>query len=235
LPARRRLDLVVPLLLLAAATLLFRVTDLDLSLEERLYAGGAEWSAGAEQPWLFLYEHGPKPSIAIGVASLAVFLAGFRIARLRVHRRTALFLFLALVLGPGLVVNTLFRDEWGRPRPRDLVRFGGESTYWKVWEHRPGGEGHSFPSGHAAAAFYLFVPCFPLWRRHPAAARVLLLVGLAYGLFMGWARMAQGGHFASDVVWSAGFTYLTALGLWHLLQRKKGEASDGRDKEEGDS
>jgi membrane-associated PAP2 superfamily phosphatase len=37
--------------------------------------------------------------------------------------------------------------------------------------------------------------------------------GLVYGCIMGMARIIQGGHFLSDVLWSAGFVYLTALVL----------------------
>jgi membrane-associated PAP2 superfamily phosphatase len=42
--------------------------------------------------------------------------------------------------------------------------------------------------------------------------------GLVYGCIMGMARIIQGGHFLSDVLWSAGFVYLTALVLADLLQ-----------------
>jgi lipid A 4'-phosphatase len=33
------------------------------------------------------------------------------------QRRAAIFLLLALALGPGLLVNTVFKDHWGRARP----------------------------------------------------------------------------------------------------------------------
>ena len=35
------------------------------------------------------------------------------------------FLALALLLGPGLVVNTDFKSHYGRPRPRQDLDIGG--------------------------------------------------------------------------------------------------------------
>ena len=35
---------------------------------------------------------------------------------------------------------------------------------------------------------------------------------------MGTARVVQGGHFPSDVVWAGGFTYLTGLGLSYFFR-----------------
>ena len=45
-----------------------------------------------------------------------------------------------------------------------------------------------------------------------------LAIGLSYGALLGLERMVLGGHFASDVVWSAGFVYLIGLALYYLLK-----------------
>jgi membrane-associated PAP2 superfamily phosphatase len=85
------------------------------------------------------------------------------------------------------------------------------------WIKRPSQNGQSFPSGHAATAFYLLTPFF-IFRRHARARAVgFLVLGLSYGALMGYARMVQGDHFASDVLWSLGFVYLTGLALSYLI------------------
>lgn len=56
--------------------------------------------------------------------------------------------------------------------------------------------------------FYLGVPFFILRRKYTKKAVILLGCSLVYGTVIGVARIAQGGHFAGDVLWAAGFTYL---------------------------
>ncbi len=38
---------------------------------------------------------------------------------------------------------------------------------------------------------------------------------------MAIVRMIQGGHFASDVLWAGGFTYLTGLIFYYVLKFDK--------------
>ena len=42
--------------------------------------------------------------------------------------RAAVFLVLSLLLGPGLLVNVILKDNWGRPRPGSVVEFGGTQS-----------------------------------------------------------------------------------------------------------
>ena len=41
---------------------------------------------------------------------------------------------------------------------------------------------------------------------------------MGYGILMGVARMAQGGHFPSDVLWAWGMVYLVGVALYYLLR-----------------
>jgi membrane-associated phospholipid phosphatase len=57
--------------------------------------------------------------------------------------------------------------------------------------------------------FFLMMPYF-ICRRHRltrSRAWIWLVVGIVAGSVMGWARMVQGGHFLTDVMWSGGMTY----------------------------
>jgi hypothetical protein len=43
------------------------------------------------------------------------------------------FLFSCLVLGTGVIVNSIFKSFWGRARPNDTIVFGGEQPYTIPW------------------------------------------------------------------------------------------------------
>jgi len=210
-------DFLVPLALLFALTFAIAVTGSDLLLEQRFYLPGIGWPYGELSPWKFLYRFGIYPAMALSVVSLLLVVASFFSVRALVYRKAALFFLLLMLIGPGLLVNTVLKDHWGRPRPRQMQLFGGDRVFHQVWERGEAGQGKSFPSGHASAAFYLIAPYFVLRRSSSKMARASLAAGLCYGLLMGFARMAQGGHFPSDVVWAGGIVYLVGIALYHLL------------------
>jgi membrane-associated PAP2 superfamily phosphatase len=220
-PSSRKLlfELGIPCVILLLLTLLFRMTDLDRELAGQFYQPlAAKAFDRSAQPWRFLYDYGKWPGIVSAIAAGAALVAGFFIAKLQSYRKASLFVLLLLSLGPGLVVNTIFKDNWGRPRPVEIKEFKGKYDFLPVWTKGEGRRNGSFPSGHAAMAFFMIFPYFLLKDRHRKAAFACLAFGLAYGVVMGFARMAQGGHFASDVLWSGGFVYLLGLGLYHTLR-----------------
>jgi len=133
------------------------------------------------------------------------------------------FFVILLALGPGLIVNSIFKEYWGRPRPRDIVQYGGKKEFLHPWQKGVAHNGSSFPSGHSSAAFYLTAPFFVLRRRKPRAANLWLAGGLIFGIFMSIARMVQGGHFLSDNLWAWGMVHLTAVALYYLLRLNRDE------------
>ena len=211
-------DFLLALAVLAGATALLAATGLDLAIERHFYLSGAGWGEGDLNPWHFLYRFGVFPAYLLTGGAVALLVAGFFWTRAYPFRKSALFLVLLMALGPGLLVNTVFKDHWGRPRPRQMQAFGGDRQFHEVWERGEGGAGRSFPSGHASAAFYLMAPFFVLRARSPRLARLALCCGAGYGVLMGVARMAQGGHFPSDVLWAGGVVYLVGLSLYYLLR-----------------
>jgi membrane-associated phospholipid phosphatase len=54
-------------------------------------------------------------------------------------------------------------------------------------------------------------PFFVLLARRRRVAFGFLAVGLAWGAVVGAGRIAQGGHWLSDVIWSAGMVYLSSF------------------------
>lgn len=209
-----------PLVVLLAGTFWFRFTASDLALSECFYAGPpGGWPLLERQPWVGIYELGVIPGVCLGLGGLVAWLAGACSARCSAWRAPGAFLFLLLAIGPGLLVNLGLKENWGRPRPNQIVDFGGESRFLPVGDLAPDGDGRSFPSGHAAMGFYLMAPGFLLYRRHPRTARLFFWIGLGAGLVLGATRVVQGRHFASDVLWSAGTVYFTGLALLAVFHR----------------
>jgi len=211
-------EFLLPLLAVAAVAVALTITDADLAIESLFYTPGAGWPQGNEELWTFLYRYGNIPAFVIGGLGAIVFLLSFFFVRFRPDRKAGLFIVVFLVLGPGLIVNSLFKDHWGRPRPSEIVNFGGTETYRPFWRPGSPGVGRSFPSGHAAIGFFIMAPFFILRRRAPGWARRALAAGILYGSLMGLTRMIQGGHFLTDVIWAGFLVYLTGLFLYYLFR-----------------
>jgi membrane-associated PAP2 superfamily phosphatase len=183
-------------------------------VNNRSYLGShSHWPLRVAEPWKSLNELGVYPALILGGCGLLVVLISLFWSKLRAYRDAGLFFVLMLVLGPGLLINGIFKPFWGRPRPNDTIPFHGQQPFLPVGDIGSSGDGASFPSGHASMGFYLMAPGFVLYRRRPRLAAAFFVLGLAGGTIMGLARIVAGSHFASDVVWSAGIVYFTGLAL----------------------
>jgi lipid A 4'-phosphatase len=211
------LDFLVPIVFLSLITLPFLLTDADSAFSRLFYIQGKGWPYGDASPWRFLYNYGNVPALVLAGCGLLVLLLGFIARRIAALRWIGLFLVLFLLIGPGLLVNTVFKDHWGRPRPVDTREFGGKDRFLPVWVKGNAGHGKSFPSGHASVGFFLFAPFFFLRGKTGKKAFLFLALGIVYGLLLGLGRIIQGGHFLSDVLWAGGFTYLTGLILSYVF------------------
>ncbi len=216
-------DFVLPIILLVLATLLIGTTGADLLVAAPFYINGA-WPIGEQQPWHLLYLLDRLPSITLGCIGLAAALTGYFSKQRRSWIKPGLFLVILLALGPGLIVNSVFKEYWGRPRPREVVQLGGTKEFLHPWQKGIAHKGRSFPSGHASAAFYLTAPFFVYRRRKPKVAALWMAGGLLFGVLMSMARITQGGHFLSDNLWAWGMVHLTAVTLYYLLRLDRDEA-----------
>ncbi len=203
--------------------LIAKLVPRDLSIAAVLPASSWAWPAGNLFPWSQLYRWAAAPAVLISAAALLVLLAGFFAARWTAWRRPALFILLFIAIGPGLTVNVLLKEQIGRARPREIVEFGGSHQFTQFWQAGDAGGNSSFPSGHAAVAFFTFAPWFALRRRHKKTAAAFLGAGLTFGILVGTARILQGGHFVSDILWAGGLLYLIGGGLAWVMGLEAGE------------
>lgn len=217
-------DFAIPGAVLVLATIIITVTGADLRLSS-LFCIGGKWPVGDQQPWHFLYILDRVPSIALGVCGLCAAIVGGIYRQRRSWLKPGLFLVILLALGPGLIVNSVFKEYWGRPRPREVLQFGGKKEFLHPWQKGIAHKGRSFPSGHSSAAFYLIAPFFLLRRSKPRAARMWMVGGLLFGALMSVARITQGGHFLSDTLWAWGMVHLLAVALYYLLRLNQDETA----------
>jgi lipid A 4'-phosphatase len=151
-----------------------------------------------------------------------VLLALFQVARhARAGRmagqgaRRSLWLLSCLVVGPGLLVNGLLKEHWGRPRPRATDLFGGEAPFQKAWVISDWCDRNcSFVSGEASAAAWLVAAALIAPRRIRTAATALAAI---YALAISINRIAFGGHYLSDVVLAWLLCALVFMGLSRLI------------------
>ncbi len=137
--------------------------------------------------------------------------------KLLMSGRAILFLTATLALGPGLLVNVLLKDHWGRPRPIDVAQFSGEQHFVAWWDPRGDCPSNcAFVSGDVSGAFWTIAPAVlapPAWRALCVGAALTLGVGMAAG------RLMAGAHFASDVIFAGVFTFLIIWVAHGLIYR----------------
>ena len=207
-------ELILLAVLIVVTIIAFAVTDLDITSARWFYHPGQKnpWPVASQPVWLFFYNSAPWVTGSLAIAGTAALIAGLLRKEARKFRSHGLFILLCVALGPGLIVNGILKDHWGRARPRQIVEFGGKHQYTQPLVPSDA-HGKSFPCGHCSVG-YLYGAGWWLWRRrYPKIAALSLFSGLTLGTLLGFGRLAAGGHFLSDNLWSG----LIALGAAHVL------------------
>jgi lipid A 4'-phosphatase len=190
---------------------------LDLKVSHMFYENGAFVS---HPFWDWLYIYGVWPAWILTGLALTGFMLSFT-PLYRSWRRPALYILLTYAIGSGLIIHAVFKDHWGRPRPRQVTEFGGVQTFRPYYQSHIGDQtepSKSFPCGHASSGYYFFSLAILgiLCRSRPLFWSGLGLA-LGLGILLSLARIAQGGHFLSDTLASALIMWLTSWGLAYCL------------------
>jgi len=213
-------------LLLLACVLLFLVwPELDLIVTRYFFDPlNQEFPANA-LPWVkWVYDDTPVINQWLGLLMLsALLLQWIRPGwpGLRARRSICAWL-LVVCIGLGFMVDWVLKDHFGRPHPYQTHVFTGDQDFVPAFYYRPLCEVNcSFVSGHAAGGFVWMAWGMWGWRRRRQA---WLLAGVAAGSFIGAARVMQGGHFLSDVVFSGWVIWLSMQAIravWLRLRRRR--------------
>ncbi len=217
----KKLDLIILFVLAVLSVILFRLINIDLTVQRMFFHSETGWFLKETPPWNWFYHYSNLPALILSVLSLVVFALSFNFAKFYRYKLISLFLVLVMIIGPGLLINSILKDNWGRPRPRNITEFGGKYSYEELLEIDPESKGKSFPCGHCSMGFYFMAFYFVLRKRKRILSYLFLFGGIVYGLLIGMARIIQGGHFASDVILSGILVYLTAAGFFYLFKLDK--------------
>jgi lipid A 4'-phosphatase len=208
-------------ILAATLLLLLLVPQIDLWVSSWFYVPQRGFVLRDWAPTAFIYHMASWIPLAIGLVVVVAAAWLFLMQRplWRFDRKALLFIVLSIVLGPGLLANTILKDHWGRARPLQIEAFGGPRHFTPA--PLPAAEcirNCSFVSGHAALGFSLVAFAFllpPGRARHKGIAAAIV-----FGGFIGLVRIAQGGHFLSDVVWAGLLIFGTTVLLhWCIVER----------------
>ena len=207
-PAWLRLDLI---LFIGCALLFIFYPQIDLAISQWFYTPEERFLYKRSAPVQFVY----RLFAVLHIPMLLLFIFAGLYMNFRKHspdwyrKKTLTFLMLSLVLGPGLLVNTVIKDNsTGRARPSKVEPFGGENSFTPAFVYSGTCERNcSFVSGHAALGFYFITLGWIL------ASRRWFIAGCMIGATVGLGRIIQGGHFLSDVI----FAFWAVYGINLLL------------------
>jgi lipid A 4'-phosphatase len=202
--------------LAAAIFLLF--PGIDLWASGLFYRPEGRFFLGDWAPVRVIYRGVPYIVELVVIAVPALCLAALwrRRSIAALDLRAAAFLLLSLALGPGLLVNAVLKDHWGRARPAQVTEFAGARQFTPaLMPADQCAHNCSFPAGHPATGFYLV--SFAFLVRDPRRRRMAEGAAIAAGALIGLARIAQGGHFLSDVVFSGLLVYGTSWLLYRAI------------------
>ncbi|GAB3132309.1 phosphatase PAP2 family protein [Novispirillum itersonii] len=188
--------------LLATLLLFLTLPGLDLTISGWFFLPDQGWYLG-KAPFAEFIRKG-MPTVLFGIVLFIVVLWGagriYKQVYFGVTGRIVSYLLASLAVGPGLLANVLFKENWGRARPSQITQFGGDAFYTPPFLVTNQCDSNcSFVSGHGALGFWVTAFAFLL----PVAWRSAgLVAALCFGVTVGVVRIVQGGHFFSDVLYS---------------------------------
>ncbi len=170
--------------------------------------------------WVFAVIHIP---LLLGLIVAGLLIKYKKLNLKRYKKGAVALLLLALIIGPGLLVNTVLKDNSiGRARPVQVDNFGGTKQFTPAFVYS--GEckkNCSFVSGHAAMGFYFIILGWLF------ASPRAFWAGFMVGVVLSFTRIIQGGHFFSDTVFAFWAVYFVTsalgarFGFSHPLKKKQ--------------
>jgi membrane-associated PAP2 superfamily phosphatase len=202
--------------------------ELDIAASRAFQRADGSFAGNDSAIVMALYWSVPWAGRVLGLGGLAIGLFGlWQRARVNVRwRNRALSLALVFLVGVSAAVNYGLKEHWGRPRPAATTVFGGTAVFQPVLQPSNQCQRNcSFVSGHAATGYALLAIGL---MAAPAVRRRWLHAGGAAGLLLGLARVSQGAHFLSDILFAGIVVWACAAAVrhgWLLLRLRRMKAA----------
>jgi lipid A 4'-phosphatase len=216
-----RTMLVLILVAIAVVGVAFAICpDWDLALTHPFYDPATKQFPLSFNPamnWL------RNKAVLITIACLTCLAASVALKILRPGRqmwipgRAVIFLTLTFLLGPGMLVNWMLKEHWSRPRPAEVVEFGGDKPFIPWWDPRGACEQNcSFVSGETSTATWTLAAAILI---PGTMGTVAVGTAATYTVAMAVMRLVVGGHFFTDVTFAILFTLLLIWVAHGLIYR----------------
>ncbi len=202
-----------------AGVIFFVFPQIDLAISAFFFKDGIFYLA--KTPIIkFIYSYAPFLAVLTGIFAFfsSIYMTiqktdvlfGFR-------KKIFIFMVLAILVGPALIVNVVLKENFGRARPKDIVEFGGTKEFTRPLSISNQCETNcSFVSGHSSTGFYFCAVALIFSGRKK---KLVFWGGILLGTVIGLIRIIAGAHFASDVYFSFVAVYLSALLLHYWMFR----------------
>lgn len=245
----RNIVFLTGIVILIIMTLVFAFTNLDIWLISLFYDFDTHsFFMANNEPWLFLYKNEEYFLIPLVIIGIVFTLIGHftKDPKQKMIGRYGGYILLVIIITAGMVINYIFKEYWGRPRPRETIPFGLNFSFFPIWypafidilpsamDPRDLLDNSSFPAGHPVTAicsialfFALNHPeVFVLLFKQPTKRKMNFIKTLKYmalafsiivGSLMAIGRAIQGGHWFSDSMWAFAFIYLIAIVLYYYI------------------
>jgi lipid A 4'-phosphatase len=188
----------------------------NLDLQAAAIFAGPQATLHAVNWWWVEWINGWVPAVFRACLFIALlgWLTAHAQARWQAWRLPLAFVVIAGILGPGMVVNWGFKENWQRARPYQVENFGGAQKFSRATVISDQCDNNcSFVSGHVSCGVFLI----SLGLVHRRRQRRWATAGVVCGLVIGFARMADVAHWLSDVLWAFPITMLTSWLVWKGL------------------
>ena len=204
-------------LMLALSVIFFLFPNIDITVSGLFFGQDGSFLASEQDWFIYFIRKMILPLLALLVffipiaAAVKQYIYGEKI--LNKPLRDWTFLFSCLVLGTGVIVNSIFKSFWGRARPNDTLVFGGEQPFTIPWLNVDYCEANcSFVSGDVSF-FTLSLAILLIFNKQTwniFAYFAIILISLL--------RIMEGDHFLSDTIMSFIITYVVIRVLYDLFQ-----------------
>ena len=164
------------ILIVVTSAIFLAFPGIDIWFSNLFYRNG--FIAGQLEAFIALRDFWRNMTAVIAIVLVAVLIIKlvwpYRQSLLR--PRDIVFILSTLIVGPGIVTNLIFKDNWGRPRPYQVVNYGGSDPFVGVWQiTHYCSHNCSFVSGEGSSSMWLLTLAVLLperWR--PTGIKVLL-------------------------------------------------------------
>ena len=208
----------VLIVFLILATFVTVSPSIDLYIGSLFYYGDKQFLIQSYYPVSIFFRKILLPLILIYVFVLPLVLRFFPLQKIYFGYKFTLseivYIWVSGAVTMLLVVNVVLKNMWGRARPNDVSYFNGFQDFTPWYKISDACSSNcSFVSGDSSVGFFLIVFYFITKKN------AYLYLGLILGSLLGFIRIAAGGHFFSDIIFSQIVVTVTILVSFVLYKK----------------